>query len=122
MIITGQKNDSGEMGTYWLDFRLPFPIWYSIVLMLVDKEEPEYLEYVSIPYVDGLVQDCIISIAYILDILQSCTKPSICCRYAVSFEISALPRSSVRLTGCEIARETYTGHRIDCMIISRKEK
>ena len=29
-------------------------------------------------YVDGLVQDCSISIANTLEILQSCTKPSIC--------------------------------------------
>ena len=29
-------------------------------------------------YIDGLVQDCSISIANALEILQSCTKPSIC--------------------------------------------
>ena len=28
-------------------------------------------------YIDGLVQDCSISIANALEILQSCTKPSI---------------------------------------------
>ena len=31
------------------------------------------------PYIDGLVQDCSISIANTLEILQSCAKPSICC-------------------------------------------
>ena len=29
-------------------------------------------------YIDGLVQDCSISIANTLEILRSCTKPSIC--------------------------------------------
>ena len=29
-------------------------------------------------YIDGLVQDCSISIALAMEILQSCTKPSIC--------------------------------------------
>ena len=29
-------------------------------------------------YIDGLVQDCSISTAYALEILQSCIKPSIC--------------------------------------------
>ena len=31
-----------------------------------------------ISYINGLVQDCSISIANALDILQSCPKPSIC--------------------------------------------
>ena len=42
-----------------------------------------------IQYVDGLVQDCSISIANTLDILQSCTKPLmrlLCCIY--SFPVS----------------------------------
>ena len=30
-------------------------------------------------YIDGLVQDCSNSIANALELLQSCTKPSICC-------------------------------------------
>ena len=30
-----------------------------------------------IGYIDGLVQDCSISIANVLEILQSCIKPSI---------------------------------------------
>ena len=29
-------------------------------------------------YIDGLVQDCSISIANALELLQSCTKPSTC--------------------------------------------
>ena len=33
--------------------------------------------YVSYDYIDGLVEDCNISIANALEILQSCTKPSI---------------------------------------------
>ena len=34
-------------------------------------------KYVAADYIDGLVQDCSISIANALAILQSCTKPSI---------------------------------------------
>ena len=30
------------------------------------------------PYINGLVQDCSNSIANALELLQSCTKPSIC--------------------------------------------
>ena len=33
----------------------------------------------SFPHIDGLVQDCIISSALAMEILQSCTKPSIYC-------------------------------------------
>ena len=36
-------------------------------------------------YVDGLVQDCSISIANALEILQSCTKPSI---YTKDYELA----------------------------------
>ena len=32
----------------------------------------------AIQYIDGLMQDCSISIASALEILQSCTKPSPC--------------------------------------------
>ena len=32
---------------------------------------------ISVEYIDGFVQDCSISIAKALEILQSCTKPSI---------------------------------------------
>ena len=33
----------------------------------------------AFPYIDGLVRDCSISIANALEILQSCTGPSIYC-------------------------------------------
>ena len=33
---------------------------------------------IDVYHIDGLVQDCIISSANTLEILQSCTKPSIC--------------------------------------------
>ena len=33
---------------------------------------------ISVEHIDDLVQDCSIAIANILEILQSCTKPSIC--------------------------------------------
>ena len=36
-----------------------------------------YAQQNNIHDIDGLVQDCSISIANILEILQSCTKPSI---------------------------------------------
>ena len=32
----------------------------------------------DVQYIDGLMQDCSISIANALDMLQSCPKPSIC--------------------------------------------
>ena len=37
-------------------------------------------------YIDGLVQDCSISIALAMLILQPCTKPSIC-DYVLSFSM-----------------------------------
>ena len=37
-------------------------------------------------YIDGLVQDCSISIANALEILQSCPKPSIYPHYQSSIE------------------------------------
>ena len=33
--------------------------------------------YITMDYIDGLVQDCSNSIANALELLQSCTKPSI---------------------------------------------
>ena len=36
-----------------------------------------FFQHILIPYIDGLVQDCSISIANALEILQSCIKPSI---------------------------------------------
>ena len=38
---------------------------------------PNNVHQGTCPYIDGLVQDCSISIAIPLEILQSCTKPSI---------------------------------------------
>ena len=37
-----------------------------------------YMKLVNNEYIDGLVQDCSNSIANALELLQSCTKPSIC--------------------------------------------
>ena len=39
-------------------------------------------KYSSPQYIHGLVQGCSISIASAMEILQSCTKPSICVRYS----------------------------------------
>ena len=39
--------------------------------------EPLMSQYTDV-YIDGLVQDCSISSALALEILQFCTKPSIC--------------------------------------------
>ena len=39
-------------------------------------------------HIDGLVQDCSISIANALEILQYCTKPSTCCMYITIQNIS----------------------------------
>ena len=52
---------------------------------------PRWVHAKTVFHMDGLVQDCIISIASELEILQSCIKPSIClvsthpwCRYSIS--------------------------------------
>ena len=39
--------------------------------------EPEVSRSLAALYIDGLVQDCSISSVFALEILQSCTKPSI---------------------------------------------
>ena len=41
------------------------------------------------PHIDGLVQDCSNSIADALELLQSCTKPSLCCYHPPALSISA---------------------------------
>ena len=38
---------------------------------------PKFSHFFNTDYIDGLVHDCSISIAKALEILQSCTKPSI---------------------------------------------
>ena len=43
--------------------------------------EPVPWLVVVVFHLDGLVQDCSNSIANALELLQSCTKPSICCCY-----------------------------------------
>ena len=40
-------------------------------------------------YIDGLVQDCRNSIANALELLQSCTKPSICVRESTDMVMTA---------------------------------
>ena len=50
---------------YWVTHYL----WCSIYVCVICY---------NVSYIDGLVQDCSISIANALEILQSCTKPSIC--------------------------------------------
>ena len=44
-----------------------------LILSCYDKTEP-----LTYAYIDGLVQDCSNSISNALELLQSCTKPSIC--------------------------------------------
>ena len=48
---------------------------------------PLPIPFHSITHIDGLVQDCSISGTNALEILQSCTKPSICCleKYVTCF-------------------------------------
>ena len=58
---------------------ITLPQWIDIdVFFCSEPNCQNYLSYNRITNVDGLVQDCSISIAYALEILQSCTKPSMC--------------------------------------------
>ena len=59
-------------------------LWVLLkVLNLFQDFPPDYTMHCytfdnAIPQIDGVVQDCSISIANALEILQSCTIPSIC--------------------------------------------
>ena len=54
-------------------------IWFGDVDILPTDQVREIQEWKQKQcYICGLVQDCSISIANALEILQSCTKPSIC--------------------------------------------
>ena len=57
-------------------------IWLIVTLanFKIHRTCPNCYQYLSTPMAikDRIVQDCSISIANALDILQSCTKPSIC--------------------------------------------
>ena len=48
----------------------PYHIWYSGQYAL-----STWAYHVAVSHIDGLVQDCSISIAYALEVLQCCTKP-----------------------------------------------
>ena len=60
--------------------------WFFLSIMQLSKVWGQ----LSI-YIDGLVQDCSKSSAYALELLQSCTKPSICMssNYCQNFHCSA---------------------------------
>ena len=50
----------------------------AVLFLLQHERKRESISSDSSDYIDDLVQDCSNSIATALDILQSCTKPSIC--------------------------------------------
>ena len=52
--------------------------WTSADLWSAGTLTPNYSEIVIKIHIDGLVQDCNNSIAIALELLQSCTKPSMC--------------------------------------------
>ena len=45
----------------------------------LNRVELRHRHHFVVPHIDGLVQDCSIAIANALEILQSCSKPSIYC-------------------------------------------
>ena len=63
---------------------LKFMWYYDLILIYHDinfAHTMDYLRYTA-RYIDGLVQDYSNSIANALELLQSCTKPSICTWFA----------------------------------------
>ena len=60
-------------------------------MYLMNQTKCQYLGHVYMPlmfvilgyYINGLVQNCSNSITNILELLQSCTKPSICSDFAI---------------------------------------
>ena len=58
------------MFLWWINFW-----WTGTIQLLLIVCQGCFIS--AVPYIDGLVQDCSISSALALEILQSCTKPSI---------------------------------------------
>ena len=63
----------------------------------------------SYQYIDGLAQDCSISIANTLEILQSCTKPSILTLWWEFLYLRRQPLHRNRAQDCIISVDTGTG-------------
>ena len=71
------------MGIHWsvVESSHKGPVMQSFDVWFVDDSLIKLLNKVILPmiwnYIDGLVQDCSISIANTLELLQSCTEPSV---------------------------------------------
>ena len=72
-----------------LTLSYPFPKWCLMI-----SENVFFINQRGENHVDGLVQDCSISSANALEILQSCTKLSIC-----NFEVITVPVDGLSLLG-----------------------
>ena len=60
----------------WISFSIVLRFLWNLLDVFLKSISQIGLD-ITIAYIDGLVQDCCISIANALEILQSCTKPSI---------------------------------------------
>ena len=61
--------------------------------LMQDRGYPRALTMELPQYINGLVQDCRNSIVNALELLQSCTKPSICTCWIISLSIQYIPRN-----------------------------
>ena len=53
--------------------------WRVVLMRIITcSHHSAHAFWTTVLYIDGLVQDCSISIADTVEILQSCTKPLIC--------------------------------------------